>query len=178
MLNHLILLFLIHNLVHWNKQSFPFKKICICGSCGGSVTAEIKYRRLRNNSINTHIYYHCNRIKQYDCKEPYITEEELIKQLVEYIPHITLKPTFLMREFEDDMRRFNHLKQFVLKDTINAIELTRHNTKHMEDFVYEDNTLRGYLEHILLYGSPDERIRILNGVTSRFKLSYRRLYLL
>src|SRR3989338_4535594 len=63
----------------WNKQLFPFKKICICGSCGGSVTAEIKYRRTRANIVNSHIYYHCNRIKKYDCPEPYITEQELIK---------------------------------------------------------------------------------------------------
>lgn len=64
----------------WNKQLFPFKKICVCGSCGGSVTAEIKYKRLKNNTVHSHIYYHCNRIKRYDCSEPYITEAELIKQ--------------------------------------------------------------------------------------------------
>ena len=100
----------------WNKQLFPFKKICKCASCGGSVTAEIKYRRTKANVVNTHIYYHCNRIKKYDCPEPYITEQELIKQLIGYLPKIRLNISYLMQEFEIEVKRLQHLKYTVLND--------------------------------------------------------------
>ena len=44
----------------WSKHSFPFKKLCICGKCGGNITAELRYRKIKGNNVNTHIYYHCN----------------------------------------------------------------------------------------------------------------------
>ena len=94
----------------WNKQLFPFKKICTCGNCGASVTAEIKYKHLKNNKVHSHIYYHCNRKKDYHCKEPYITEAELIKQLVAHLPNIKLRTTLLLSEFQSEITRLQHIK--------------------------------------------------------------------
>lgn len=79
----------------WNRQSFPFKQICLCGNCGGKITAEIKYRKTKKDEFHTHIYYHCNRMMDYRCREPVISEEELIKQLVALLPQIKLDIKFL-----------------------------------------------------------------------------------
>jgi hypothetical protein len=165
----------------WNKQLFPFKKICICGSCGGNVTAEIKYRRTKTNKINTHIYYHCNRIKKYDCPEPYITEEELIKQLIVLLPHIKLNTKYMMQEFEIEMKRLQHLKLTVLNKQKPVVETTPHNDNTSDDETTEYNDLQkdmlhDYLLHVLQFGTPEERIKILKGVNSKLKLTYRQLY--
>ena len=163
----------------WNKQLFPFKKICICGSCGGSVTAEIKYRRTRANIVNSHIYYHCNRIKKYDCPEPYITEQELIKQLIGYLPEIRLNTSYLMQEFKIEIKRLQNLKFAVMSDQSSRFEMTPHNNAgsqiKMEYTQTQTDMLRDYLLHILQFGSPEERIKILKGVNSRFKLIDRQL---
>ncbi|MDQ5951071.1 MAG: site-specific recombinase [Patescibacteria group bacterium] len=163
----------------WNKQLFPFKKICKCGSCGGSVTAEIKYRRTKANQVNTHIYYHCNRIKKYDCKEPYITEQELITQLIGHLPEIKLNTKYLMTEFETEVKRLQHLKATVIDKFTPRFELTQHNTGAENiDEVSSSQTeiIREYLLHVLQYGTPQERLKILGGVKSKFQLRDRQLF--
>ncbi len=165
----------------WNKQLFPFKKICICGSCGGSVTAELKYRRTKANIVNSHIYYHCNRIKKYDCPEPYITEQELIKQLIGYLPKIRLNTSYLMQEFEIEVKRLQHLKATVIDEYIPRVEITPHNTGNQSPREYTETQtemLKEYLLHVLQFGTPEERIKILKGVTSKFDLRNRQLNLL
>lgn len=165
----------------WNKQLFPFKKICKCGSCGGSVTAEIKYRRTKANQVNTHIYYHCNRIKKYDCKEPYITEQELIKQLIGHLPEIKLNTKYLMAEFETEVKRLQHLKATVIDKFTPRFELTQHNTgagNTEEVSSSQTEILREYLLHVLQYGTPEERLKILGGVKSKFELKDRKIELL
>jgi len=160
----------------WNKQLFPFKKICKCGSCGGSVTAEIKYRRTKANQVNTHIYYHCNRIKKYDCKEPYITEQELITQLISHLPNIKLNTHYLMQEFEIEVKRLQHLKATVIDKFTPRFEVTQHNTgmqNTVEVSSSQTEIIREYLLHVLQYGTPEERLKILGGVKSKLILSSR-----
>lgn len=165
----------------WNKQLFPFKKICKCGSCGASVTAEIKYKHLVNNRVHSHIYYHCNRKKDYKCKEPYITESELIKQLVVYLPNIKLKTSLLLSEFQNEITRLQHIKNTVLKERNSKLELTKYNDGiNAKIYPKEEQIqmLKDYLLHVLQYGTPEERVKILNGVATRFILSNRQLELL
>lgn len=165
----------------WNKQLFPFKKICICGSCGGSVTAELKYRRTKANIVNSHIYYHCNRIKKYDCSEPYITEQELIKQLIGYLPKIKLNISYLMQEFEVEVKRLQHFKATVIGEYIPRVEITPHNTGDQKPKEYsqtQTEMLKEYLLHVLQFGTPEERIKILKGVNSKFNLRDRQLILI
>lgn len=161
----------------WNKQVFPFKKLCRCGSCGGSVTAEVKYRRTKKGEINTHIYYHCNRIRDYDCKEPYITEEELIRQLITYLPNLKLNARYLWNEFNEEIKRLNHLKGIINKQQ-DQLELTPHLSTKMQATKLtkqEQQMLQDYLLHILQYGTPEERLKILSGIESRFGLTERSL---
>lgn len=165
----------------WNKQLFPFKKICKCGSCGGSVTAEIKYRITKANIVNSHIYYHCNRIKKYDCPEPYITEQELITQLIGHLPNIKLNTKYLMDEFENEVKRLQHLKATVIDKFTPKFELTQHNTGEENTngiSISQTEIIKEYLLHVLQYGTPEERIKILKGVTSKFILKDRQLQLL
>lgn len=165
----------------WNKQVFPIKKLCKCRSCGGSVTAEVKYRRTKKGVINTHIYYHCNRIRDYDCEEPYITETELIKQLITLLPEIKLKSTYLWLEFNYEIKRLNHLKGIITNHLEPSIELTPHNSKNnirAELSSKELGMLQNYLVHVLQFGTPEERINILEGLESKFLLSQGKLILL
>lgn len=163
----------------WNKQVFPFKKICKCGSCGGSITAEVKYRRTKKGKINTHIYYHCNRIRDYKCKEPYITETELVKQLIILLPEIKLHTTYLWNEFNDEIKRLNHLKGILNNNgQQDQISLTPHNTSKLvqsELSIEQTTMLRQYILHIFQFGTPEERLRILSGIQTRFELTQKQL---
>jgi len=165
----------------WNKQVFPFKKLCKCGSCGGSVTAEVKYRRTKKGMINTHIYYHCNRIRDYKCKEPYITEEELIKQLIILLPELKLDTKYLWQEFDEEIRRLNHLKGIIYNHQEANIQLTPHNINMLKsDELSQEEylMLQGYFLHILQFGTPEERLKILAGINSKLELKNRQLLLI
>lgn len=162
----------------WNKQVFPFKKICKCATCGSSITAETKYRRTRKGEINMHIYYHCNRIKDYECREPYITEEDLVKQLLSYLPNLELNLEYLWKQFKEEIKRLNNLEVIVNNKNNSAIRLTPHNTtKNLDDEISDDkiDMMRKYLAHILQFGTPDERFSILAGIKTKFELGSRHL---
>lgn len=162
----------------WNKQVFPFKKLCSCATCGGSVTAEIKYRRTKANKVNSHIYYHCSRVRDYYCEEPYITEEELIRQLICFLPQLKLNTKYLWNQFNDEIKRLTHLKGIINGQNNPAFELTPHKSKingQLDLSEAENLMLQDFLLHILQYGTPEERIKILSGILTRFQLSQRKL---
>lgn len=130
--------------------------------------------------VNTHIYYHCNRIKKYDCPEPYITEQELINQLIGYLPKIKLNTSYLLQEFTVEVKRLQHLKATALDSYMPRVELTHHNNGEQEIRTSDESKtemLKEYLLLVLQYGTPEERVKILKGVTSRFILPNRQLSL-
>lgn len=59
------------------------------------------------------------------------------------------------------------------------IRLTPHNTQKTKAEITEAETqmLREYLLHILRFGTPEERKKILGGIKSKFELSDRKLIL-
>jgi hypothetical protein len=116
----------------FEKVQIQLKKVCKCGNCGGSITAEVKYRRSKANTVNTHIYYHCNRMKDYRCREPVITEEELIKQLIDLLPHFKLDTRFLWNEFKTEIKRLDNLQNIMIKKQDVNSEKTEHNTGKLQ----------------------------------------------
>jgi len=65
-----------------------------CGACERMITAEIHEKKLKNGTVNQHTYYHCSR-KNTNCKQPSITEEELFKQIYEYLSKFELDPEYV-----------------------------------------------------------------------------------
>lgn len=154
----------------WNKQVFPFKKICVCGSCGSGVTAEVKYRVLKSTKVNTHIYYHCCRSKDYYCKERYITEQEMINQLIALIPQLKLRKEYILANFDHEIRRVNNLRSIIENSSYKGIEITKHNTGTIKQSDTSDEMIQNYLLHILQFGNPEERMKILEGIKTKLML--------
>jgi hypothetical protein len=61
-----------------------------CGLCGSGICADEKFKKLKNGNINRHCYYGCTKARDKNCKCGYISEEELINQLVELIDIIDI----------------------------------------------------------------------------------------
>jgi len=59
------------------------------------------------------------------------------------------------------------------------VRLTPHNTQKSKAEITEEQNqmLKEYLLHILQFGTPEERKKILGGIKSKFKLSDRKLIL-
>lgn len=152
----------------WRRQLFPFKKIFICGGCGGGITAEIKLKKLKLGGYTKHIYYHCARSVDYECDEPYLTEEELIRQLIFNIDHITFNLSGMTRKIQEDIERYHRLKSEVLNQeylTGNLQELTPR-----ADNEERQEMMKNYLKHILTIGTSEERQEILAFIKTKFIL--------
>jgi len=152
----------------WNKQVFPFKHLCICGSCGASVVGEEKYRELKSGGFRKHVYYHCSRSKDYECNEPYIPEEDLIKQLMAHIDELKLDEIELAHQLKQDIDKFHRLRSEVLNEEFisgNLRELDYDAFNHVnKDMVKE------YMVHVLRVGTAEERNHVLSAIKTKFIL--------
>ncbi|MCD8484761.1 recombinase family protein [Candidatus Woesebacteria bacterium] len=159
----------------WHKNKFPFKTLCICGSCGGGVTAEERYKKLKYGGFNKHIYYHCGRSVDYDCDEPYITEEDLIKQLLAHINagNVSINKGKIAKKLKADIERFHKLRSEVLRQEYlsgNLGEIENSAVKTNDDEMAID-----YLKHILKTGSSDDRREALGMIRAKFILRNKEL---
>jgi len=157
----------------WHKKEFPFKTICKCGSCGASVTGEEKYKKLKYGGYTKHIYYHCTKSLDYDCDEPYITEEDLIQQLIAHLDEIKINELELAHKLKQNIDQFHKLRSDVLKQ-----EYLNGNLQEIDYMAFNHiNTdmVKRYLLHTLQFGTTEERQEILSVIKTKFILHNREL---
>ena len=69
----------------YNSKSFPFKSLLTCGKCGSSITAEEKFKLLKDGTYNRHVYYTCAKGKNRNCDQKYINENDLKEKILQYL---------------------------------------------------------------------------------------------
>lgn len=159
----------------WHKHTFPFKNLCKCASCGSAVTAEVKYKKLKGGGFNQHIYYHCARSKDYECEEPYITEDDLIKQLILYIEQnkVEFKQKLISSKLEKDIQRFHRLRKEVLHQQWISGNLEKLDLPEENNF--NNQMAKEYVLHVLKLGSSEDRQEVMGMIKTKFKLKDRKL---
>jgi hypothetical protein len=84
-----------------------------------------------------------------------------------------LDKRYLLRELNDEIKRVSNMEKLIENRDYDQKELTPHIGN--EKIKTTDKMIKKYLLHILQFGNPQERLRILGGIKSRFELSNRRL---
>jgi len=69
----------------WGSKNILFRGIFKCASCQAGVTAEESFRERLHGEPRRHVYYHCGRIRDPNCKEPFVSEEKVMSSLGKYI---------------------------------------------------------------------------------------------
>lgn len=156
----------------YKNKIFPFKSIFKCGGCGGGVTAEEKLRKLKHGGFVKHTYYHCGRSLNYECDEPYITESDLIKQLIANIDKIKFNHTGVTRKIQEDIERYHRLKTQVLHQEFIDGHLAEFN-RVPQTSADKNEMTKNYLLHILQIGTIEERQEALSFIKTKFILSKR-----
>lgn len=162
----------------WHKKRFPFKTLCICGTCKGGVTAEEKYKKLKYGGFNTYVYYHCARTVDYECDEPYITETDLIGQLIAHIDagNVKIIKTKFAQKLLGDIQRFHKLRSQVLHQEYLSGNLTEIETSAVKET--DEDMAKDYLKHTLQSGTADERREVLSMIRTKFILTNKELRVL
>lgn len=143
--------------IKYIDKQFAFSKIMTCGRCGSGVTAEDKYKKLANGDIAHYVYYGCNRSRDLRCKEGYIREEEVIKQLVAVIGDLEMNEGIIKKKFDEEYKRMAKFQ----KSFLNV---------HDNGLMEKDFDARLYAAHVLNQGTVEEKRELLGCVKNKMIL--------
>jgi DNA invertase Pin-like site-specific DNA recombinase len=144
------------HIVRSEIKEFAFTKLITCGLCGSGVTAEEKYKKLKDGTTVRYVYYGCTRSKNLHCKGGYIREEELINQLVGILDKIDVNELGMRHKFEEEIERFNKFQKMVMG--------MEKNLKPMKI------DLKTYAKYLLKEGSVIEKRELLACMKSKLLL--------
>jgi DNA invertase Pin-like site-specific DNA recombinase len=137
------------------SKEFAFTKLFTCGLCGSGISAQDKYKKLKDGATAKYVYYGCTRAKDRNCKNEYIREEELISELLKIIDEVDVNELGIRVKFEEEVKRFNRFQRVMLGDAY------RQNTEDAEV------NMREYAKYVLKDGTAMEKRELLGNLRSR-----------
>lgn len=159
----------------WSKKDFPFKMLLKCGQCGASVTAEEKYKKLINGKFKRHVYYHCTRSVDYDCEQPYIAEDDLVRQLLAKINEIEFDQKTIDEKMKQEIERYHRLRSDVLHQEMFEQQMEVLDYPIIKEKSPEER-IRDYVIHVLKTGFSEEKQEILALFKTRYILKDKQIY--
>ena len=141
------------NIVRQSKE-FAFTKLMTCGLCGSGISAEEKYKQLKDGTSAKYIYYGCSRSRDRHCKNPYLREEDLVDQLVKLMNKVEFNQDAVTIKFEGELKRYNKFHRGVLG-------VSGKKEKH------KDIDLKTYAKYILKEGSNEEKRELMGCLESK-----------
>lgn len=141
-------------------KEFAFTKLMHCGLCESGISAEEKFKKLKDGTTARYVYYGCSRAKDIHCKSGYLREEELIDQLIKLMDEIDMNEIIMKHKFEEEVERLNKFQK-------NILGMQGVKTK------VKDIDLRGYAKYLLKEGSAIEKREFLSCMKSKFVIARR-----
>lgn len=139
----------------YRSKDFAFRGAITCAKCGRKLTATEKVKILKSTGLaKKYVYYHCSKDPADPCKEPYIREEKLIKQLIRMLDKLELNKERLRTKFADDFAKFTAFNRGVLGQDSENVKLG-------------DREYKAYMKYVLQSGSLDERKVALSMINSQ-----------
>lgn len=145
----------------WGGKHFAFRHLLKCANCGAGICGEEKFKKLKNGQVNRHVYYHCSRQVNRDCKEPFITEEELNQKLVEFIQGADPRLIDINEPLWEKITGFQKIRNKILEKY--GIETEK------------DLDLPSYLEYISQEGKREEIAEVVGAIRAELFVSNREI---
>ena len=153
------------HLVHAQDKEFAFTKMITCGLCGSGVTADEKFKKLKDGTTNRYVYYGCTKFKDKDCPCGYIREEELTEQLAEILDTVSLDEIGMKDRIKAEILAHNEFQESVLGREVK------------EKIKIKEIDIRNYAKHILRKRPVYEKREVLSHLRSRMILREKKLSL-
>src|SRR3989344_4873683 len=143
------------------SKEFAFTKLIKCGYCESGITADEKFKKLKDGGVNRPVYYMCTRAKDTDCANQAVNEKDLIEELGELLETIDIDDIGMRVKIEEEGARDNKFRIGVLgmktKDRNSAIEE------------------RNYAKYLLKEGTITEKRELLSCLKSALVLKDKRI---
>lgn len=157
---------LIRSPIAKETKEFAFTKLFTCGLCGSGITADEKFKKLKNGKILRYVYYGCVRSRDIHCKGGYINEKDLIEELLKIIDIVDVDELGIRGKMKEELHRFNKFQQRVL-----GIK-TKQEPKQIETDV------RTYAKYLLKEGAITEKRELLSNLKSKLTYKNKKLELM
>lgn len=145
------------------SKEFAFTKLMQCGYCGSGISADEKFKKLKDGGVNRHVYYFCTKARNIDCKNEYINEPSLIEELIGLMDKVNLDELRIRVRIEDEIKRFNKFRSGVLG--------------HKQDKIEIDVDVRNYTKYLLREGTLVEKRELLGCLRSKLFLKDKKITL-
>ena len=147
------------------SKEFAFTKLITCGLCGSGITADEKFKKLKNGETRRYVYYGCTRFNDKDCKGGYIREEELIEQLAKLMDKIHLDEIGMKEKIRAEIERHNNFQSGLLGIKSKVIKVS-------------DIDIRNYAKYVLREGALLEKRELLSCLRSKVLMSEKEIKLI
>jgi hypothetical protein len=140
------------------SHEFAFTKLMTCGLCSSGISAEEKYKQLKDGTVAKYIYYGCGRSKDRNCKS-------LIEQLVGLIDKIDLDEIGTKEKIKAEIDRHRKFQSGLL------------GIKEKPPKV-EEIDIRNYAKYLLREGGIVEKREFLTCLRSKITVNNKRVQIL
>jgi DNA invertase Pin-like site-specific DNA recombinase len=147
------------------SKEFDFTKIFTCGACGSGVTAEEKFKDLKDGTMRRYIYYHCTGGADRNCKELYIREEDILAQLIGIIDQVDIDQLGIKDKVYKELFKYQTLVKNVFGQQGNSV------------LQMPQIDVRAYAKHVLKDGSKDDKRELLSCLKSKLMVKDKKIYL-
>ncbi|MDX1608403.1 MAG: recombinase family protein, partial [Candidatus Spechtbacterales bacterium] len=139
------------------SKEFAFTRLMKCGKCGSGITAEEKFKKLKNGSVNRHVYYVCTKSRDINCKGTRINEKDLLRELIQVVDIMRLDDLGVRERIERELKRYNKFRTSVLGVKREKQEIS-------------DLDIRNYAKYILKEGTILDKRELLVNLENRLIL--------
>jgi site-specific DNA recombinase len=146
-----------------SQKEFAFTKIMTCGLCGSGITADEKFKHLKNGTTQRYVYYKCTKTRDQDCPCGFINEEDLVLQLQALMGDLEIQTVPMKEKITAEVQRFKKFEQMLL------------GTK--TPVAVKDIDIRNYAKFILIEGTMDEKREFMRCLKSEIVLRDKRVEL-
>ena len=151
------------HVVRTQDKEFAFTKMITCGLCGSGVTADEKFKKLKDGTTNRYVYYGCTKFKDKNCPCGYIREEELIEQLANIFDTLSLDEIGMKDKIKAEIESHNEFQESVLGREVK------------EKIKIKEIDIRNYAKHILRKRPLHEKREVLSHLRSKLILKEKQL---
>jgi len=122
-------------------KQFNFTKILKCGNCGSGITAQESHKRFKNGNIKHYVYYHCTQFRNFNCKEPYIREEQLVEEFIRILDGVDIKKIEQKKKLNEELARFQRFNSIILgKESVPTKEIEKINIQKFIRYIFQEGT--------------------------------------
>ena len=146
-------------------KEFAFTKLITCGLCGSGISADEKFKKLKDGTVNRYVYYGCTKFRDKFCKCGYIREDQLIEQLEKVFDKVSLDEIGMKERIKEELEKHAKFQHQILGKT------TR------EKYRVKDVDIRNYAKYILRERSVWEKRELLSHLRSKLMLKEKKLEL-